>query len=99
MQLIGIAVYLGILLLIGAASIRAARARSTASLRKRNRHTPLQTAAMLRTMAVSVLIYVAALTLLIPLMGNHWLWAALMVLNLTRSVTMWAAYPKLLARV
>ncbi|MCF8511929.1 MAG: MATE family efflux transporter [Rhodobacteraceae bacterium] len=59
----------------------------------------LQTAAMLRTMAVSVLIYVAALTLLIPLMGNHGLWAALMVLNLTRSVTMWAAYPKLLARI
>jgi len=58
----------------------------------------LQTGAMLRTMALSVLIYVAALAVLIPAMGNHGLWAALMVLNAARGVTMRAAYPGILAR-
>lgn len=58
----------------------------------------LQTGAMLRTMALSVVVYIAALTLLIPTMGNHGLWAALMVLNATRGLTMRAAYPGLLAR-
>jgi MATE family multidrug resistance protein len=58
----------------------------------------LQTAAMLRAMALSVVVYVVALVVLIPVMGNHGLWAALMVLNLTRGITMRAAYPAVLAR-
>ncbi len=59
----------------------------------------LQTRAMLRTMTLSVVIYVAALAVLIPTMGNHGLWAALMVLNAVRGLSMRAAYPSLLARV
>ena len=58
----------------------------------------LQTRAMLRTMAMSVAVYVAALAALIPLMGNHGLWAALMVLNATRGLTMWRAYPRVIGR-
>jgi len=58
----------------------------------------LQTREMLRAMMVSVAVYAVALVVLIPVMGNHGLWAALMVLNITRGITMRAAYPKLLAR-
>ncbi len=57
----------------------------------------LQTRAMLRTMAMSVAAYAAALAVLIPLIGNHGLWAALMVLNATRGLTMWRAYPQVIA--
>jgi multidrug resistance protein, MATE family len=46
------------------------------------------TGLMLRTMAISVAIYVLALVLLVPGLGNHGLWAALMVLNAARGVTM-----------
>ena len=56
----------------------------------------LQTRAMLRTMALSVAVYAAALGLLIPAFGNHGLWAGLMVLNLTRGLTMWRAYPRIM---
>ena len=35
---------------------------------------------------------------LVPLVGNHGLWAALMVLNGTRTVTLWRLYPKVWAR-
>ena len=56
----------------------------------------LQTRAMLRAMALSVAVYVAALAVLIPSMGNHGLWAGLMVLNATRGLTMRAAYGKVL---
>ena len=58
----------------------------------------LQTGAMLWTMALSVVVYIAALAVLIPAMGNHGLWAALMVLNAARGITMRAAYPGILAR-
>jgi MATE family multidrug resistance protein len=58
----------------------------------------LQTREMLRTMLISVVLYVAALAVLIPMMGNHGLWLALMVLNVARGITMWRAYPKVLAR-
>lgn len=58
----------------------------------------LQTREMLRAMAVSVAVYVAALLVLIPILGNHGLWAALMVLNATRAVTMRAAFPRVLAK-
>ncbi len=49
---------------------------------------------MLRAMLLSVLVYVAALLVLVPTFGNHGLWAALMVLNATRTVTLWRLYPK-----
>lgn len=49
---------------------------------------------MLRAMLLSVLVYVAALLILVPVFGNHGLWAALMVLNATRTVTLWRLYPK-----
>lgn len=58
----------------------------------------LQTREMLRAMMISVAVYAVALVVLIPVMGNHGLWAALMVLNITRGITMRAAYPKVLAR-
>jgi MATE family multidrug resistance protein len=38
---------------------------------------------------VAVAVYAVALLLLVPGFGNHGLWAALMVLNLARSVVMW----------
>ena len=53
---------------------------------------------MLRAMAVSVAIYVAALVLMVPVLGNHGLWAALMVLLVARGVTMWRASPAVLRR-
>lgn len=58
----------------------------------------LQTRAMLRAMAISVAVYAAALVVLIPLLGNHGLWAALMVLNATRGLTMWRAYPRVIGQ-
>ena len=54
------------------------------------------TQAMLRAMALSVAIYVAALALLTPVFGNHGLWAALMVLLVARGLTMWRAWPAVL---
>lgn len=49
----------------------------------------LRTGAMLRAMAVSVAGYALALAMLVPIAGNHGLWAALMVLNLLRMFTLW----------
>lgn len=49
------------------------------------------TRAMVRAMALSVTIYLAALLLLVPTLGNQGLWAALMVLNTARGVTLWRA--------
>lgn len=50
---------------------------------------------MRNAMAVSAAIYVAALALLVPAFGNHGLWAALMVLNLARTLTLARRYPAL----
>ncbi|KIC34586.1 MATE family efflux transporter [Leisingera sp. ANG-S5] len=50
-------------------------------------------------MLQSVAIYVAALLLLVPAFGNHGLWAALIVLNLARGVTLGLRYPRLEAQV
>jgi multidrug resistance protein, MATE family len=47
---------------------------------------------MLRAMLISVAIYLAALAILTPSLGNHGLWAALMVLNAARSITMALRY-------
>jgi len=54
---------------------------------------------MRNAMLQSVAIYVVALFILVPALGNHGLWAALMVLNLARGVTMGWRYPKLEAQV
>ena len=48
---------------------------------------------MRQAMLVSVLAYAAALVVLVPLWGNHGLWAALMVLNIARAVTMGRKWP------
>lgn len=56
----------------------------------------LRTGLMLRAMAVSVAVYALAVAGLLPLAGNHGLWAALSVLNLMRAVTLWRAYPAIL---
>lgn len=57
----------------------------------------LMTRDMLRAMLVSVAVYVLALLVLVPAAGNHGLWAALMVLNATRTLTLWRLYPRVAA--
>lgn len=47
---------------------------------------------MRQAMLISVAVYLCALAALVPKFGNHGLWAALMVLNLTRSLTMAVRY-------
>lgn len=59
----------------------------------------LMTREMLRAMAISVALYVVAVVVLPLAMGNHGLWAALMVLNTARGLTMRAAFPRLFQRV
>jgi MATE family multidrug resistance protein len=46
-------------------------------------------------MAISVAIYAAALIVLVPAFANQGLWAALMVLNIARAVTLARRYPAL----
>lgn len=57
------------------------------------------TRAMRSAMLQSVTIYLVALFILVPSFGNHGLWAALMVLNIARGVTLGWRYPKLEAQV
>ncbi|MEY4872453.1 MAG: hypothetical protein RLZZ563_1783, partial [Pseudomonadota bacterium] len=57
------------------------------------------TAEMRRCMMLSVAIYAAALALLVPSLGNHGLWAALMALNAARGVTMARAYPAVARKI
>ena len=57
------------------------------------------TRAMRAAMLHSVAIYVLALLILVPWLGNHGLWAALMVLNVTRALTLGWRYPRLEAGV
>nr|WP_170808244.1 MATE family efflux transporter [uncultured Ruegeria sp.] len=54
---------------------------------------------MRQAMIHSVGIYVLSLFILVPAFGNHGLWAALMVLNIARGVTLGWRYPKLEAQV
>jgi MATE family multidrug resistance protein len=56
------------------------------------------TRVMREVMLVCALIYLGALAVLVPAMGNHGLWAALMVLNGVRSVLMARRYPEAEAR-
>lgn len=48
---------------------------------------------MRQTMLVSTAVYGMSLLFLLPLFGNHGLWAALMILNLTRGITMGRKWP------
>ena len=57
-----------------------------------------ETRAMRNAAIASGAVYVAALALLVPAFGNHGLWAALMVLNATRGLTLAVRYPALEAR-
>ncbi|AZL59823.1 MATE family efflux transporter [Tabrizicola piscis] len=57
----------------------------------------LLTGQMVRAMLISVVVYVLALLVLVPTLANHGLWAALMILNATRTFTLWRRYPKVLA--
>lgn len=52
-----------------------------------------RTREMRQAMILSVAIYVVALLILLPAFGNHGLWAALMVLNGARGLTMARLYP------
>lgn len=56
------------------------------------------TTLMRRTMMLSVAIYAVALAILPPTFGNHGLWAALMVLNAARGISMARVAPGALAR-
>ncbi len=49
---------------------------------------------MRRAMLQSVAVYALALAVLIPVAGNHGLWMSLMILNLTRGVTMGRQWPE-----
>ena len=49
---------------------------------------------MRNAMFLSVGVFVAAVLVLPSVWGNHGLWAALMILNLTRGVTMFRLYPR-----
>ncbi|PQO22553.1 MATE family efflux transporter [Rhodobacteraceae bacterium WD3A24] len=53
---------------------------------------------MRNAMLASVAVYALALLVLVPALGNHGLWAGLMVLNVTRGVTMGLYYPRIEAR-
>lgn len=55
-----------------------------------------RTAEMRNAMILSVGIYVLALIAFLPAFGNHGLWAALMVLNIARGVTLWLRWPSVL---
>ncbi|MFV0491130.1 MAG: MATE family efflux transporter [Pseudorhodobacter sp.] len=50
---------------------------------------------MRQSMLISTAIYLACLLALPPLWGNHGLWAAMMVLNMARGVTMLRYWPQL----
>jgi MATE family multidrug resistance protein len=49
---------------------------------------------MRNAMVVSVAIYLVALLILPGAIGNHGLWASLMVLNVARGATMALRYPR-----
>ncbi|MEM7753823.1 MAG: MATE family efflux transporter [Pseudomonadota bacterium] len=54
-----------------------------------------RTADMRNMMALSCAIYFLAVWLLVPIFGNHGLWAALMISFIARTVTLGARYPAL----
>lgn len=50
-------------------------------------------------MLQSTIVYVAVLLVLVPTMGNHGLWASLMIFDVVRALTLWRYYPALEASV
>jgi multidrug resistance protein, MATE family len=57
-----------------------------------------ETRAMRNAAILSVTVYAVSLAMLLPLLGNHGLWASLMILNVTRGLTLARRYPALEAR-
>lgn len=57
-----------------------------------------ETRAMRNAALLSVAVYALSVAALLPVLGNHGLWASLMVLNLTRGLTLARRYPALEAR-
>jgi MATE family multidrug resistance protein len=53
-----------------------------------------RTADMRNAMILSVAVYTAAYTLLVPLWGNHGLWASFLALQAMRALTLGALYPR-----
>lgn len=58
-----------------------------------------QTRAMVISVAISVAVYALAVALLPPRLGNHGLWAALMLLNAMRGLTAGLIWPRLRRRL
>ena len=54
-----------------------------------------RTADMRNMMAISTVIYFVAVRVLVPEMGNHGLWAALLISFVARGVTLGLRYPAL----
>ena len=54
-----------------------------------------RTADMRNMMAISCAVYFVAVWALVPTMGNHGLWAALMISFIARTVTLGLRYPAL----
>ena len=50
---------------------------------------------MRNMMALSLLVYIAAVLALVPVMGNHGLWAAFLVSFVARGITLGLRYPAL----
>ena len=59
----------------------------------------LMTGAMVRAAIKVLAVYVPALLILVPTLGNHGLWAALMLMNAARGITLYRAYPAITARL
>ncbi len=57
-----------------------------------------QTREMRNAALISVAVYGAAVAVLLPAFGNNGLWASLMILNITRGVTLGLRYPGIEAR-
>ena len=58
-----------------------------------------RTGDMRNMMALSLLAYLAAAALLVPTLGNHGLWGALLTSFVTRGVTLGLRYPALEASI
>ena len=59
----------------------------------------LMTGSMVRSALTVVAIYIPALFVLVPTTGNHGLWAALMLMNAARGITLYRAFAQIEARL
>ena len=50
---------------------------------------------MRNMMALSLIVYIMAVMILMPLYGNHGLWMSLLISFVARAITLGARYPKL----